>query len=56
MAALSQLEAAVIAVNAGLGGVAGLQLNVPALSNLEPTVIILQALALVVGLACRRRS
>lgn len=46
----------VIAVNAGLGGVAGLQLNVPALSNPEPTVIILQALALVVGLTRRRRG
>lgn len=46
----------VIAVNAALGGVAGLQLDVPALANPEPTVVMLQALAAVIGLTRRRRN
>ncbi|MDA0767978.1 MAG: hypothetical protein O3A87_08120 [Verrucomicrobia bacterium] len=49
-------ENGVIAIGAGFGAIAGLQLDLPGVPNPEPSILLLQGLAVVMGLMRRRRE
>jgi len=49
-------ENGVIAIGAGFGAIAGLQLDLPGAHNPEPSILLLQGLAVMMGLMGRRRE